>query len=103
MIGDSWQLCKYSLLGHWAVHCVVGPQILAHMQNGKVRAIKGAGGWTTQSKKNGGAWEKKAMRELLSTWYYSGMKIKNWTERRGGEEYKEEWVERWSQIKHTQM
>lgn len=37
MIGDSWQLRKYSLLGHWAVHCVESSQILAHMLNGKMK------------------------------------------------------------------
>ena len=44
MIGDSWQLRKYSLLGHWAVHCVEPLQILAHMRNGKRRMREDGGG-----------------------------------------------------------
>lgn len=59
MIGDSWQLRKYSLLGHWAAHSAEPP---GPWQNGRK---KGRGeekrwgwrgvGWVEQELKSGGA------------------------------------------------
>lgn len=39
MIGDSWQLRKYSLLGHWAEHCVEPPRPWHTCRNGKKKRM----------------------------------------------------------------
>lgn len=48
MIGDSWQLRKYSLLGHWAVHCVEPPGPWHTCKMGR-RREGGRWGWVNKS------------------------------------------------------
>lgn len=45
MIGDSWQLRKYSLLGHWAVHCAEPPGPWHTCKMGRRRGGGGRGRW----------------------------------------------------------
>lgn len=60
MIGDSWQLRKYSLLGHWAVHCVKPPYILAHKQCKGAGEVGGGGEvrMSEQEQEEWGCWPK---------------------------------------------
>lgn len=47
MIGDSWQLRKYSLLGHWAAHSAEppGPWQNGRKKEGEERRKGGGLGW----------------------------------------------------------
>lgn len=54
MIGDSWQLRKHSLLGHWAVHSVEPPGPWRTGENGKRRRRKvGVGEQEPEQKRRG--------------------------------------------------
>lgn len=51
MIGDSWQLRKHSLLGHWPVHSVKPPGPWRTCENGKRRGEGGGRwGWANKSR-----------------------------------------------------
>lgn len=51
MIGDSWQLRKHSLLGHWPVHSVEPPGPWRTCENGKRRGKAGGRwGWANKSR-----------------------------------------------------
>lgn len=43
MIGDSWQLRKHSLLGHWAAHSCRAPRTLAKWEEEERRREKVGG------------------------------------------------------------
>lgn len=50
MIGDSWQLRKHSLLGHWPVHSVEPPGPRHTCENGKRGGGRERWGWATKSR-----------------------------------------------------
>lgn len=62
MIGDSWQLRKHSLLGHWAVHSVEppGPWCTCEKREEEEEEEDGGGGRTragTEQKRRGSCQE----------------------------------------------
>lgn len=84
MIGDSWQLHKYSLLGHWAVHCAEPPGPWHTCKVGRSRGGGGRWGWVnkTENRRGGGAGQEPTG-EQRCTCQHRNSNIYRWTESEG--------------------
>lgn len=90
MIGDSWQLRKHSLLGHWPVHSVEPPDPGAHASTGRGEEKEEEGGGllnksrnsrdgelakNQQGKKCCTCWRMEAQRHIQADGWRGGMEV----------------------------
>lgn len=94
MIGDSWQLRKHSLLGHWPVHSVEPPGPWRTCENGKRGGGKRGGGrwgWANKSRnrKDGELAKNQQGKKCCTCWQMEAERHIQTDEWRGGRRYEE--------------